>query len=88
MREGRSTHHMCLSVRGVLRRDKRYLRQCLKWLFDGDGKPYPSVDHLRDALLNEIAKGHEVIPCGEECEGFDYGGKGCPGHPLPDEPTP
>ena len=77
-----SIHHMCLSVRGVLRREKKYHRQCLKWIFDDDGKPFRSVDALLDALMNELAKGHEVIPMGAECEGFDYSGKGCPGHPA------
>ena len=78
--------HMCLSVRGVIYRgfrDKRYFRGCLKWLTRDDGTPYRNVDELLNALLDLIDKGHEVIPMTREpCEGFDYSGKGCPGHEV------
>ncbi len=76
------THHMCLSVRGVLRRERKYHRQCLKWILADDGRPFRSVDELLEALMNELANGHEVIPMGAACDGFDYGGKGCPGHEV------
>jgi hypothetical protein len=39
-------------------------------------------DEVKAALLDELAKGHEVIPFNAgPCEGFDFAGKGCPGHP-------
>lgn len=82
-----TTHHMCLSVRGTIARgfrDKRYFRDCLKWITRDDGSRYRNTDELLDALLDLIAKGHEVIPMTREvCEGFDYSGKGCPGHEEP-----
>ena len=70
--------HMCLSVRGAL----------MNWSdrqFDGvfthdDGRSMTPME-AKAALLDELAKGHEVIPCGPVCDGFDYGGGGCPGHP-------
>jgi hypothetical protein len=33
--------------------------------------------------MDELVRGHEVIPCGEPCKGFDYK-KGCPGHESTD----
>lgn len=76
--------HMCMSVRGVLRREKSYLRKALTWLLKDDGQPFASVADLREALLDELAKGHEVIPMTREpCEGFDYSGGGCRGHDVP-----
>ncbi|MGC1550755.1 MAG: hypothetical protein WA777_19710 [Rhodanobacter sp.] len=38
-----------------------------------------SADDTRDILLDHIAAGHEVIPAGPICPGFDYK-TGCPGH--------
>ena len=38
-----------------------------------------TADEARDVLLDEIAKGHKVIPCGT-CDNFDYQ-DGCMGHP-------
>lgn len=42
----------------------------------------PSEAH--DALCDELAKGHEVIPCGS-CDSWDYV-TGCPGHPVEGSP--
>lgn len=81
------TLHMSLSVRGVISRgmrDRRYFRGCLKWVTRDDGSRYRNVDELLDALLDEIARGHEVLPMSKQpCPGFDYSGKGCPGHEEP-----
>jgi hypothetical protein len=71
------TIHTCLSVRGALRWDKRTFRNATKWLTRKDGSRY-TVEQLRDALMDELAKGHEVIPAGA-CDNFDYT-KGCRGH--------
>jgi hypothetical protein len=35
--------------------------------------------------MDELVRGHDVIPMGEPCEGFDYK-KGCPGHEQVDAP--
>lgn len=70
--------HMCISVRGALRNWKpREWRNCCT---DPETGLTLTPDEVHDALLDELAKGHEVIPFGEACEGFDYSGKGCPGH--------
>jgi len=70
------TVHLCLSVRGALMnwtaRDYRAIKH-------DDGRPMTAREG-KAALLDELAKGHEVIPFGEPCEGFDYSGGGCPGH--------
>jgi hypothetical protein len=44
-----------------------------------DGTRYTSVHEFRNALMDELSQGHEVIPMGDACEGFDYR-SGCPGH--------
>jgi hypothetical protein len=36
-------------------------------------------DEAWNALADELAKGHRVIPVGDACEGFSYQ-TGCPGH--------
>jgi hypothetical protein len=51
-----------------------------------DGKP-STPDRVREALMDELAKGHELVPFGEPCEGFDYK-SGCPGHPIDDAAAP
>ncbi len=74
------TIHMCLSVRGALRWGKREFRKALSWMTQ-DGRRFESIEHLREALMDELAKGHEVLPVGEICEGFDWK-TGCPGHEV------
>jgi len=73
---GTRTVHVSLSVRGAL----------LDWSdreFEGvfshpDGRKMTPRE-AKSALMDELAKGHEVLPCAADCEGFDYV-KGCPGH--------
>jgi hypothetical protein len=67
--------HCCLDVRGALKMTKRQLSGMFR---DGDGRRL-SADETRAVLLDHIAVGHEVIPCGPICPGFDYK-TGCPGH--------
>ena len=69
--------HMCLSVRGVL---LNWSDSQLEGVFKhDDGRPM-TPQEAKATLLDELAKGHEVIPCGPACEGFDFTGGGCPGH--------
>jgi hypothetical protein len=70
------THHMCLSVRGAL---MNWTRREYTMLRHTDGRNM-TADEGKRALLDELAKGREVIPMGPACEGFDYSGGGCPGH--------
>jgi len=77
--------HICLSVRGALKWPKPEFRRALKWVTKTGGEPYRDIDELREALMDELAQGHEVIPMGE-CDNFDFK-TGCLGHPT-EEATP
>ena len=75
---GMKTMHMCQSVRGALRNWK-----AADWrgvMTDTETGRTLSPDEVREFLLDQLAQGHEVIPLGPPCEGFDYSGDGCPGH--------
>ena len=71
-----SKHHMCMSVEGCLR---NYKRRKINFFTNDDGSQ-TSDKEARKYLAECQAKGWKVIPFGEACEGFDYFGKGCPGH--------
>ena len=74
--------HVCMSVRGAIRNIGDYNG----WATNSEtGEPL-SRDEFFNELCNELAAGHEVIPLGDSCEGFDYSGAGCPGHPCETEP--
>ncbi len=74
--------HMSMDVRGMLRNWTDVdLVSCFT---DTDGNTL-TPDRVRGVLQDELARGHEVIPYGEPCEGFDYSGGGCPGHPIESE---
>lgn len=75
-----TNYHLCLSVRGALNQPKRQLKG---WLRDDDGKLL-TPDEARNALMDELAKGREVLPIGE-CDNFDYK-TGCRGHPAGPQP--
>jgi len=71
-----TTYHVSLSVRGALR------RACSpKGLLAADGTRLTDKQ-ARDALMDELAKGHELLLIAPpaECPGFDFK-TGCPGHP-------
>ena len=70
--------HMCMSVRGALNWDKKTMKRNAKGFKTNDGRPM-TADQVREALMDELAKGHEVIPLGE-CDNFDFK-TGCKGHP-------
>jgi hypothetical protein len=73
------TIHMCISVRGMLNWNRVDAKRNMKSITKRDGTHYASFEELKHELYDELAKGHEVLPLGEACEGFDYK-KGCPGH--------
>ena len=72
-------YHVCLDVRGALLNWTD--RQMKGLLLHDDGRKM-SAREARLALMDEIAKGHAVIPC-SPCDNFDYSGPGCMGHDLP-----
>ena len=82
--------HMCVNVRGLINH-LRAMRKNAKTHMTGDDGRLLSRDAAIDACLDEIAKGHKVIPmskcCGNPCKnsgcaGFDYSGGGCPGYKI------
>lgn len=75
---GRIQICLSLSVRGYLRGSDRDCRN----LFKRDGR-FLTPREAKEVLAQYLANGHEVLPFGPPCEGFDKV-KGCPGHPIPD----
>jgi hypothetical protein len=71
-------HHMAINIEGMLRYHKR---KKITYMEDDDGKRL--TDQQARVYLYECQlKGWKLIPCSNECEGFDPFGKGCPGHPI------
>jgi hypothetical protein len=87
---------MCLSVRGALRRLAE--SRSKKSEFTDDGRPLTRLEAI-ESLQDELVKGHETIPLGENCnnpcqhadkgcKGFDHGKNGgCPGYWITPEST-
>lgn len=90
------TTTMCMSVRGGIRMLQAKRRNAKTYMTDNAGRPL-SRDEAINALMDELAKGREVIPmskhCGKpcayaSCPGFDYGAQGgCGGHVTGEQPT-
>lgn len=78
LRDDEHVHHVD-GDKQMLSWDRRHTKRMLRLLSKDDGTPYRSVEEFRDALMDELAQGHEVIPMSKECEGFNYK-TGCPGH--------
>jgi hypothetical protein len=70
--------HLVVSVRGMLNWTATEAKRSLKWVTKGDGTKYRNLDEFRDALMDELAQGHEVLPTGP-CDRHDWK-KGCLGH--------
>jgi hypothetical protein len=77
------TIHLVVSVRGMLNWSNAESKRNLKWITKKDGSRYGSVDELRNALMDELAQGHEVLPTGE-CDNHDWK-TGCQGHETVDQ---
>lgn len=84
-------YHMSFHVRNFLKNTK-FPKGFRKMFLNADGRSL-SAEEARDFLLDEVAKGHVVIPCGNACgnpckqpgcSGYDYSGGGCPGYPIDD----
>lgn len=91
-----TTTTMCMSVRGGIRMLQAKRRNAKTYMTDSStGKPL-SRDEAINELMDELSKGHEVIPmnsnCGNpcayaSCPGFNYGENGgCGGHVTGEEP--
>jgi hypothetical protein len=73
-----TTIHVSLSVRGALHWKDRELKNLLANQETGQ---MLTAAEAREALMDELAQGHEMIPFGEPCDGFSYK-TGCPGHKI------
>lgn len=72
-------HHLCVSVRGVLKDNNRTLvRQWKGAITNNQGVVCRTADQIRSAFLDELALGHEYVPFGK-CDNFDWK-SGCKGH--------
>jgi hypothetical protein len=83
------SYYMCMSVRGAIK-DLQSRRGKKSYMNDDQGRPLTRLEAI-DALMDELAKGHELIPMGDKCAnpcpnayrgcaGFDYKDGGCPGY--------
>ena len=91
-----TTTSMCLSVRGAIRMLQTKRKTAKTYMTDNDGHPL-SRDAAINELMDELSKGHEVIPmskhCGNPCDyascpGFNYGEHGgCGGHTTGEQPN-
>lgn len=73
--------HMCLDVRGAL---MNWSDREMRGVFQHDDGRSMTIREAKTFLMDEISKGHKVIPCSGDCVGFDYQ-HGCPGHPVEDD---
>ncbi|WP_211243026.1 hypothetical protein [Sinimarinibacterium sp. CAU 1509] len=92
--DGARTHYLHINVVSFLKRS-RFPADYANVFAQGERSL--SADEAHAFLLSEHANGHEVIPvdagCGnpctraaDGCTGFQYDGKGCPGHSAPCSP--
>lgn len=73
-----NSFHICVDVKGVLKLTPKEFHKEYNGVFSGDNGRVLSDKEARDALLEELAKGHRVIPS-NGCDNFDFQ-KGCLGH--------
>ena len=71
-----TTFHMKQSIAGCLRNNRI---GTIDFLEDGKGNPLSDAE-ARIELNKLLEAGHTVMPVGDDCEGFDVFGGGCPGH--------
>ena len=57
---------------------EKFIRKFEGVFMHDDGRPMTLME-AKSNLLDELSKGHKVIPCGG-CDNFDYSRKGCLGH--------
>lgn len=73
-----TNYHMSQSIAGPLRNWRpRDWKHATEYITRNDGSRY-TPSELRTVFLEELAKGHEVVPIGE-CDNFDWK-HGCQGH--------
>lgn len=73
------TIHCRVDVRGAIQRLSRSRGKWAPGMVHGDGRPMTRYEAI-DGLMDVLAAGHDYLPIGEPCEGWDPQ-TGCPGHP-------
>lgn len=74
----KTKHHSAVNLKGLLR---NYKGRKINIMQDDNGRTMSDAEarfHI-DSLIN---KGHKLMCCSNECEGFDPFENGCPGHPY------
>ena len=71
--------HCCVSVRWMLGWTRSEAKRKMRGVNRPDGTAFASVDEFRNALMDMLANGTDVLPLGEKCEGWSPK-TGCPGH--------
>jgi len=71
-------YHCCLDVMGFLVNEQ--FPEGYHGLFRDEGGDDIPPHEARAMLLDELSRGHKVIPFGK-CDNFDWA-KGCQGHPV------
>jgi hypothetical protein len=76
--------HFCLqlSIRGALHKSDEELWRDFGGCIKINGTPAKTVHEIREAFMDELAKGNEYLPMGG-CDNFDPK-KGCLGHDIPE----
>ena len=77
------TIHVCQSVRGALSMPPAEFERFAASLVSESGERV-TVEYARDALFDQLAMGHEVLPIGERCDRWDWK-TGCKGHDTPEK---
>ena len=75
-------YHLCISVRGNLRKTDAQLKRDWKGCITDDaGNLLTTGLEIRNFWEDQLVQGREVIPAGDskECDNFDFK-KGCQGH--------
>jgi hypothetical protein len=73
----KTRRHFAVNIEGLL---SYHGRKKIRILMHDDGSPMTDGE-ARLYLAECQAKGWKLIP-GGDCDGFDYFGKGCPGHAI------
>lgn len=71
---------MSVDIEGLLQHCKR---KKITFMQHDDGRRMTDTE-ARTYIAECQAKGWKLLPTGD-CEGFDPFGKGCPGHPIPED---
>lgn len=69
--------HLSLSVRRALNWSKAEMKRMAPSI-TVDGKQLRTAEDVKNFLLDELSKGHELLPFGD-CDNFDWK-TGCRGH--------